>query len=340
MAALALSGGLLAGWGTGRASAEHARKHNPPVTTQAVPMVTTSTTPTVAASSLPGHNRPLIVMGDMNTPEQFIIGQLYQLALQQAGYSVNLTRNLGPPSIRRAALKLGSLDLYPEYLGQWNSYVARLHRRFRTLAASYAAGSAYARRHGLVLLKPTPFSDTSGVAVTAEYARENHVYSIPQLAHTTAIAFGAPIEFQTIADGLPVLAGVYHLRPGYVQNIDVGLQYAWLNSGNVQATYSNTTDAQLSEPRYVELRDPKHVFGFGNVVPVTTRHVLEVEGPAFRRTIDRVDALLTLQAMRGLNREYVMSGHNPTEIAVEFLQGNGILPPSVFAPVPGSSGGS
>ena len=333
-ALMVLSGGLLTGLGTGTAAAGHPGHTGTTVTAPTLPSVTTVTTPSVPPDRLPGYNRPTVLLGDMNTPEQFIIGQLYRLALGQVGYSVSVSRNIGAPWVRETALKLGSLDLYPEYLGQWNSRVAHLHRRFQTLAASYGAGSAWARLHGFRLLTPTPFSDTSGVAVTTQYARENHVRSIPDLAHGTGIVFGAPIEFQMIPDGMPVLAHAYHLHPGYIQDIGIGLQYWWLNTGNVQAAYSTTTDPELAEPQFVELTDPRHVFGFGNVVPVTTPKVLKAEGPAFQRTIDRVDALLTERAMRGLNREIVLGGHNPTAIAADFLMGNGILPPSQFAPVP------
>jgi osmoprotectant transport system substrate-binding protein len=75
------------------------------------------------------------------------------------------------------------------------------------------------------------------------------------------------------------------------------------------------------------------VFGFGNVVPVTTQHVLDVEGPAFALTIERVDSTLTTSAMRGLNAEVEISGHGSIPVAQQFLQGHGILTPIEYAPV-------
>ena len=68
--------------------------------------------------------------------------------------------------------------------------------------------------------------------------------------------------------------------------------------------------------------------------PVTTRHAMRAEGKVFKRTLERVDALLTLQAMRGLNAEYQLGRHDPAQIATQFLEGNGILPPARYAPVP------
>jgi osmoprotectant transport system substrate-binding protein len=341
VAALTLSGGVLAGLGAGTASAGHAGTATTTATAPSLPAVTVVTTPTVPAIDLPGHNRPVVALGDMNTPEQFILGQLYELALEHQGYTVVLSRNVGSPSVRLAALRDGSLDVYPEYLGQWNSYVAHLHTRFQSLSASYGAGSAYARDHGFVLLRPTPFSDTSGLAVTSEYSQLNHINSIADLTHGTGIIIGVPLEFETEVHGLPALAHAYHLRPALtapdsrwiMQPIDIGFQYDWLSSEKVQVAFSYTTDPELAGTQFRELQDPKHVFGFGNVVPVTTERVLRAEGPAFRKTLERVDALLTTQAMRGLNSEYSIGGHDPTVIAQQFLEGNGILPRSQFAPI-------
>ena len=335
-AVLALGAGLLAGWRVAAASAGRGdyTTTTTPATAVTQPVVTAVVPPTDTTEALPGAGKPPLTVADGNTPEQFIIGQLYDIALTHLGYKIIPSRNLGPYYVRVPALQHGTLDLYPEYLGDWNGSIAHLHSRFPTLSASYRAGEAFAQRHGLTLLKPTPFSDTSCVAVLKQYAVENHVYSIPELANGEGIIFGAVFGFPTIPDGLPALEHAYRLHPGYVQMMGSGQQYSWLNSGNVQAAYCRSTDPQLAGPNYVQLSDPKHVFGWRNVVPVTTQHVLKVEGKTFHRTIEKIDALLTLRAMRGLNAEYELGNHSPTAIAYQFLEGNGLLPRSRYAPVP------
>lgn len=337
---LLLAAGVFAGLRVATAST-----YSPATTTSSVaqtapaqPPVTTVTTQTVPASDLPGDNRPAVNLGEMNTPEQFIIGELYKLALQQRGYSVAL-KQASLPSVAQLALKSGTIGLYPQYLDSWNSWIAHLNHRFPSLKASYAAGSAYARSHGSVLLKPTPFSDTADIGVTAEYAATNHVHSISDLAHGTEVAIGIPPNYATSPHGLPALVNAYHLKLGYEDtNFEVGLQYASLDNGDLQAVYINTTDAELAGRSYVALGDPKHVFGFGNVVPVTTQAVLRAEGPTFARTINKVDALLTQGAMRGLNSEVALDTADPPNVAAakvaqEFLQGNRMLPATTYAPV-------
>jgi osmoprotectant transport system substrate-binding protein len=333
VASLVLSVGFVVGLDTGSASAGHTASTTTTAATVPEPVVTTVTETTNTTQALPGTGKPKVVLGDMNTPEQFIIGQLYAVALEAEGYTVIPFRNAGVQSQDVGGLRDGSLDIFPEYLGLWNSTVAHSHRRFRSLQASYAAADMFAQRHGFVLLKRTPFSDTSCVAVLAQYAAANDVYSIPELARRGPSIFGAPVTFEYSNDGLPALEHSYGLRPDYVQPIADTLQYWWLRTGNIDAAYCATTDPDLSGPKYVMLRNPRNIFGYGNVIPVTTPRVLQREGKAFARTIENVDALLTLRAMRGLNSEIELGRHDPTAIATQFLAGNGILPPFRYAPV-------
>ncbi|HTW13085.1 MAG TPA: glycine betaine ABC transporter substrate-binding protein, partial [Solirubrobacteraceae bacterium] len=303
-----------------------------PTTSYEQPPVRIDQAHTTPANELPGFGKPPVLLGDMNTPEQFLLGALYSVALSQNGYSVEITHNIGTTEISQDALKQGSLDIYPEYLNVWNAQVAHVKARFATGEAAYVAGSAYAVAHGFQLLTPTPFSDTSGLVVTSQFARQNDIHSLTQLRKLPLLTYGIPPGFDLGPEGLRAAQRTYRFKPGYLQTIyELGDQYSWLNAGNVQVAYAGTTDPQLVGDQYTLLDDPEHVFGFGNIVPVTTPASVRKEGPAFVDIIDRVDALLTTSAMRGLNDEVEIEGHNPIGVAEQFLQGNGLLPPSRYS---------
>lgn len=324
--------GALVCWSAGSASAGHGPTTDatlsPTVTQQSVVALPTPTTPAV---DLPGYDKPTVQLGEMNTDEQFIVGALYQLALEHQGYKV-VTNQLGPPAVRAAAMQQGTLNLYPGYLDQWNAQVAHLHRRYHSLSASDGAAREYASAHGYVLLKPSPGSDTSAIAVTTGYAAENHIHAIADLAHGPQIIVGVPLGLRTGSTGLDALSRAYRLDHPYAKTTLVGLEYQTLDAGNAQAAYVTSTDPQLAGPQYLMLRDPKRFFGFGNIVPVTTPKFLAREGPWLQRAIDQVDALLTTRALRGLNSEVAQQHRQVQIVAQQFLQGNGILPPTVFKP--------
>jgi osmoprotectant transport system substrate-binding protein len=293
-----------------------------------------STTPgastSTVAQALPGTGRPTVAIGDKNFTEQFILGRLYQLALTAEGFSTTLSQSIGTTSVTAQAMQDGTLDIYPEYLNVFDSDIAGYSNPFpnpfRTLSAAYTAGQSWAAGNGLVLLAPTPFSDSAGIAVSSEYASQHGLRSLYGLRRVaTTLTLGAPLEFQSSPSGLPAIEQAYGFLPASVRSLNIGVQYQALSAGTVQAAYVSTTDGELSSPAYTLLGDPRHVFGFGNVVPVATDAVIAAEGPAFASTINGVDALLTASVMRQLNAEVDLDYETPEKVARDFLQDNGLL---------------
>jgi osmoprotectant transport system substrate-binding protein len=292
---------------------------------------TSSTTTTSTTAALPGTGRPEVTIGDKNYTEQFILGQLYLQALEHQGFRVNINPNIGPPAVVRGALVNGSLAMYPEYLDDFDQMIARLHRAFPTERSADRAAQSWAHHHGLRLLAPTPFSDTTGVAVTDAYASAHRLRTIAGLSRVDAtLVAGGAAPLATARVGLPALSDVYGVAPASYRAIAVGSQYGDLDTDTIQAAFVNTTDGQLASGDYRVLGDPRRVFGFGNVVPVISARVLAMEGPAFGQTIDRVDRTLTLATMRALNNaadSTTATGATPTSVATQYLQTHGLLTP-------------
>ncbi len=290
---------------------------------------TVTTTVTAKTTPLPGVGKPTIAIGDKNFTEQFVLGELYYLALKAEGYSVTLTRNIGPTEVTMQALQAGTLSMYPEYLSTWNTTIAGDARHFHSLHSAYRSALRYAREHGLDLLSPTPFSDTAALAVSFNYGVAHNLNSIGDLQKVEAtLVVGGPLQFETDPRGMPAVTKTYDIVPATFKPLDVGAQYQALDQGLVQAADVNTTDGQLITHNYTILRDPLRVFGFGNVVPVVPLKVVQAEGPQFVSTIDRVSALLTTTAIRQLNAGVDVDNEDPAVVATQFLQAHGLLPAS------------
>ncbi len=289
---------------------------------------TDSPAPAARKTALPGTGKPLVTIGDKNFTEQFVLGELYSQALSAQGFKVMLSRNIGPTEVTIPALQSGRLAMYPEYLQTWNTTVARYRHGFPTAARAYQAGRRYALAHGLDLLDPTPFSDTDEIGVPFNYATEHRLKTLGDLRRVAAtLTVGAPPQFQQDPAGLPLIEQAYGFLPAAFKPLEVGGQYQALDQGTVQAADVNSTDAQLLTGDYLVLGDPRHVFGWGNVVPVASAKLLQIEGPAFAATIDKVSALLTLPVMRQLNAAVELSHQDPAAVAREFLIAHGLVPP-------------
>jgi osmoprotectant transport system substrate-binding protein len=288
----------------------------------------TDTTGATSTTALPGAGKPVITVGDKNFAEQFVLGQLYVQALRAQGYTVNINQNIGPTDVTVQALQNGSLTIYPEYLNTFNTVIAGYHHEFRTLLDAYDGAQHYALSHGMQVLAPTPFADTDGLAVTVAYAADNRARTIGDLNRLTAgLTVGGPAQFQTTSPGLSDLNVGYGFVPIQYRSMAVGDQYSALNNGTIQAAVVNTTDGQLASGDYAVMRDPRRVFGWGNVVPIVSAKAAGAEGSAFTDIIQRVDDKLTTAVIRQLNYAVSIAGQDPATVARQFLQTHGLLTP-------------
>jgi osmoprotectant transport system substrate-binding protein len=321
--------GLLLGVTSGVAGCGGSKTRSVP--SRAIPTTNTATAGTTGTTTtpLPGAGKPPITIGDKNFAEQFVLGQLYSQALGAQGFTVNVDRNIGTTDVTMKALLSGRLDLYPEYLDTWNRDISADLHPYRTERAALGAARAHAHAKGLELLDATPFSSVDAIVVTPAYAHRYDLHTIADLAGLASeLTFGGPLQFQTSDPGLVSIEHAYGVTPAVFVPLDIGDQMNALDRGTVLAAAVGTTDGQLQVGQYALLSDPKHVFGWGNVVPVVPAKVLAAEGPIFRRTIDAVSALLSTPVMRQLNADVELSGQDPGTVARRFLQANGLIPPT------------
>jgi osmoprotectant transport system substrate-binding protein len=290
---------------------------------------TTTTTPaatasTPATSSAPGAGKPTVVIGDKNFTEEYILGALYQQALQAKGYNVTLKGNVGSSEIIWKALTSGQIEMYPEYTGTLLTAIAGVTAPPTSATQAYKEARKYVVTKGYTLLQPTPFADSDAIGTTKAYAAQHHLTTIADLkALGKAVKLGGLPEFETRSQGLVGLKKDYGIDPTFVP-LASGLFYNALDSGQVNVSDVFTTDPQLSLGKYVVLTDPKHEFGFQNVAPVVKATLLTAEGPAFVQTINQVSALLTTDAIQKMNAAVALDKQAPASVAHQFLAANGL----------------
>jgi osmoprotectant transport system substrate-binding protein len=293
-------------------------------TTASTPAATTSATSTPAASSGPGVGKPAVTIGDKNFAEENILGALYSQALAAQGYKVTLKDNLGSTEIAYKALTSGQVEMYPEYTGVLLSAIANQTKNPASAQAAYDEAKAYVAKDGLTMLNYTPFYDADALATLPGYASRNHLTSIPDLKPLgKQVKLGAPPEFATRFEGLVGLKQEYGVSPTFTP-IAIELSYKALESGQVDVQNVFTTDGQLLGGKFKLLADPKHVFGFQNVAPLVKQSVVAAEGPAFVQTLNKVSALLTINAIQQMNAAVSIDKQSAASVAAKFLQDNGL----------------
>lgn len=277
---------------------------------------------TETTAERPGAGAPPITIGTKNFAEQFVLGQLYKQALEARGFRVNLKENIGSTELAERALRAGQIDLYPEYIGIFNTAIAGDATAYGSAEEAYDAAQAFARRQGWTLLRPTPFTNVDAIAVLPDYAEEHDLRTVGDLRRIRGLRLGAPPEFRERQTGLVGLRRVYGITDVRFSPLTIGLQYQALDAGKVDAASVFTTDGQLEGGRYVVLEDPENMFGFQHVAPVVDDAVLRRSGPALAETLDAVSALLTTEAMQQMNAAVALDRQPPADVARAFLEAN------------------
>lgn len=267
----------------------------------------------------------VITVGSKEFAEEWILGELYTQALRDRGFNVELKTNIGSTEIIDRALSAHRIDVYPEYTGVILQVLDHRKHIPGTAKGTFRAAKRFEKTRGLGLLKPTPFQNKNAVAVTQKFAKKHHLKTIADLRKLGPIQYAEYPDNIDSSLGYKGLVKTYGLKNMKVRSLNIGLQYKALESGEVQAADVFTTDPQLARSNLVILKDTKNIFGFQNVAPVVDQVTLDRQPPEFAKTLNEIDSLLTVKAMRALNRAVAVNRLPAAEVASRFLEANHVV---------------
>jgi osmoprotectant transport system substrate-binding protein len=279
-----------------------------------------------SSSDQPGKGKPALTLGTKDFTEEFVLGHLYQQALQAKGYKVNLKENIGATEIVDKALTSKKIDAYPEYTGVSLSVVAGNDKLTKSPEETAQLVKDFYTKRGQVVSDVTPFQDTDALAVLKDFGTTNNLTQMTDLKKLKSFTLGARPEFKSRFNGLKGMQKVYGINNAKFKQIALGLQYPSLDKKDVDVVNVFSTDAQLSSGKYTLLKDPKGVFGFQNVYFVINKDKYDaLGGQQFMDVINSVNKLLTNQAMQSMNAAVDLDKQDPGAVAKSFLQANHLL---------------
>jgi osmoprotectant transport system substrate-binding protein len=275
-----------------------------------------------AASYGSRRQKPDVVIGTKNFTEQYVLGQLYKQALEADGYRVALKQDIGSSELIDTAFRSGQINFYPEYIGVLDVEIAK-QQLPETAKATWSAAKAFesTKRNG-TLLAMTPFSDTDSFGLLTSTARKLGVKTIPDMKKVKSFSFAGFPECRTRYTCLVGLKRVYGLTQTKFVPLGGISIYALLDNHTVTAGDVFSTDPELESSKYTVLTDTKHLFGFQNVAPVVSKQLVAAGGPEFAKTVNAISALLTVPAMRAMNKAVAIDKQSPASVAAAFLKAN------------------
>lgn len=275
-------------------------------------------TPTVEADA------GTIVIGTANFPEAQIIGHIWAVALDDAGFTATVAPGIGSREVYLTALEDGTLTIVPEYAGNLASFYSELPERADEKAVRDTLAESLPDTLELGDLSPAESADA--YRVTAATA-ERGIRSIGDLDSLDHITIAAPPEFAERRYGPPGLTSVYGIDADKitVRPISDGggpLTVQALAEGAVDAANIFTTSPAVTgkgeRPDLVILEDPLHLIPPQNVVPVIRAGELP---PGALDVLNDVNARLTTRDLTEMNERNVGAERaEPAAIARDWVQ--------------------
>jgi osmoprotectant transport system permease protein len=194
-------------------------------------------------------------VGSKRFTESYILAQvLAQKATIANAPAPVVMQGLGNTAIVYEALRSGSIDLYPEYLGTISLEILK-----NPAVTSLADINRQLAPLGLGVAISLGFNDGYALAMREDEAARLGIAKLSDLASHGDLKLGLSNEFIGRADGWQGLAKAYGL-PQSPTGIDHGLAYDALAARQIAATDIYTTDAKIGQLGLRVLQDDRHYF--------------------------------------------------------------------------------
>ncbi|ABX03001.1 glycine betaine ABC transporter substrate-binding protein [Herpetosiphon sp.] len=284
-----------------------------------------TTAPSSDPNPAPSSNQ-VIRIASKNFTEQFIVGEMYALLLEQAGYKVERKIGLGATDVAQAAMEKGEIDIYPEYTGTGLLTVLKLPTQTDPKAVYETVKKGYAEKYQIAWLDPAPMNNTQALAMTKEGAQKFGIITISDMAAKAGeLRMIGPPEFQEREDGLPGIQakyGNFELKE-YVP-VDPGLKYKGLVEGNADVVVAFGTDGEIANYGLVVLKDDRNMFPPYQIAPLVRQSVLDAN-PKLAELLNALAPKLDDATMQQLNFEVSGNNRKYEDVAKEFLTTQGLL---------------
>lgn len=274
------------------------------------------------AASAHVYAADVIRVGSKDFTENEIVGELYALALEDAGYEVERIFDIAG-SVIHTSIVNDEIDLYPEYTGTGLISILQLDPITDPQEVYDTVKEAYEEQFSLTWLDYAQANDGQGLFISKAASDEYGILTISDLqANADKLRFASQGEFDEREDGLPGLEKIYGPFEFKSSKIyDNGLKYSIVENDEADVAPAYTTEGRLAEKdKFVLLEDDKQAWPPYNLAPVVRDDVLE-ENPDIAEIVGKVNAALDTETITALNAQVDVDKEEVEDVAADFYAG-------------------
>lgn len=260
-----------------------------------------------------------IKVGSKDFTENLILAEIYSLALEDAGYTVDRVFNVASSAVHTAIIN-EEVDLYPEYTGTGLLSVLKLPLETDPEKVYETVKEEYKKQFDIEWLDYAKANDAQGLVITTKAAKKYGIKTISDLQkYATKLRFASQGEFDKREDGIPALEKAYGSFKWKSSKVyDTGLIYEILENDKADVAPAYTTAGQLAqEDKFLILEDDKSVWPPYNIAPVVRGEVLEAHED-IADILNKINAQIDTKTITKLNAQVDVEKKEYEEVAKDF----------------------
>lgn len=260
-----------------------------------------------------------IRVGSKDFTENLVIAEIYALALEDNGYTVERVSNISSSLIHNSIVN-DEIDLYPEYTGTGLLSVLGEDMETDPEKVYKTVKKEYEEQFNLTWLDYASANDSQGLVIRTEVVNSLNIKTISDLqAHASELRFASQGEFDEREDGLPGLEKTYGTFNWQSSKVyDNSLKYSVLENDEADVTPAYTTEGQLvNTDEFTLLEDDKQFWPPYNVAPVVRDNILD-DNPDIKTILNNISAKLDTETVTELNAKVDVDGQEYTDVAKEY----------------------
>ena len=276
-----------------------------------------------------------LTVGGANFTEMVIMQEIYKALLEDAGYTVDIS-NAETREIYEPTLESGEVDVVPEYAATMAEYLngkkngpdAPTNSPIATsdAAETIEAMTPLAEEYGLKVLEPANAADQNGFVVSQQFADDNGVATLSDLAGLgQPIVLAAGDDCPTRPFCEPGLESTYGLDISEIIPLGFGTPQTKeaVSNGDAQLGLVGTTDGTLDQLGLVLLEDDMNLQLADNLVPIVNAETAGDDAVA--EALNQLADVLTTEDLATLNAQVDGERQQPADVALAYLEEKGLL---------------
>lgn len=260
-----------------------------------------------------GDENPSVRIGSKAFTESVILGEIVSHLAARAGAKPKHVAGLGGTRLLWEALRVGQIDVYPEYTGTMSEEIFAGQDVY-----GRAALQAKLNEFGLKMTRPLGFNNTYVIGVKETLAVEHAIRTISDLRDHPDLIMRFSNEFMKRADGWDALAQFYGLTHRDVRGLEHALAYEALDKGMIHVTDLYATDAKIRKLGLRSLTDDRSYFSDYHAVYIY-RAELKQRIPQFVTALRLLEGAIDETTMRNMNARVELDGLRESRVAAQFL---------------------